>query len=341
MKHKADDLTPSAKKVGDYHDTFWKHCLRCGHCIWRTSTDVSKRKSGGVVPRGGMLLDGEILPVNVPNYFMLEYPDEAQQLHGRVHGSGEDSPFLLALRSITDSLQYMLPEGFVEGLGIGFALGCQPVDLSNTALMTRPSAAHAKACRPRWQTELAAANPYLTYISGPSALAVIAPSYRTKYKIARGEVLEAAIWDTRTRLSSPEEISTPIYVGASLEVTLRTAREDQWDLSEWEPYPCQTPLTEPVQDFLWHFLWYAWLSSAIKDMYESPEHKEFDDRFLDLVDRLNHFYESQSLEVFDIERFLRQYHGSEEVRKAMTKEGDEVFGETMPSDDLDDDDEEE
>ena len=299
-----------------YLDTHWRNCVRCSLAKYRCDTNPRTNKVFGYVPKGVEVTDSGAtrhVAEDKPYYFMLDMPDTVQQNTGEL--SSKSSPQWSLIRYMFETLGDVLPDPITE-CGFGLALGCRSIDFNNPNYVVKPNPSQGKSCRNRWMAELSSANPFVTYVSGPNALAVVLPQYGTKYGKIRGEVLSGEMWALRSRYANPHKVSVPMYVGPSFESTLRNARDDQWDLTGWDISPTPTPQAEPVKDLAWHLLWYMWLTKTAQDLYEAPL-APLHDNMETLIKKLNEFYEDRAYSMFDIKKLLTQLSNARKVREEM------------------------
>lgn len=286
----------SVNELLDHIDHYWAHCLRCPLADIRCQIDQEKDYLPAGVPRvvsadDWGLPNAEAIPRKSKLHLLLSTPDIDQWQTGSIAGTlsetnKSDSLNRAVIEDAFEQLRDYLPFG-LEGVSVGLALGCRPVNFKNPRILSKAKAEWTKACRPRWQTELKIVDPDLVLICGRHALASVAPRRVSKFALLLGEIVEFEI----------DGAYGPVryygYVTEATEVVALASREDDLNLDEWQPQPSTSRALYPFRSWCWDLLMASWIAELLAA--RRSEDTIADTRTWDwLVRRLNEFYDEVS-----------------------------------------------
>lgn len=279
----AEEATPwppaeTVEEAWEFHRERWQHCLRCPLAEIRLQDDAAR-------PPTCVYVGSERPRAHRPLFVLYPCPDPDQSRAARLDGGQYDSGFPQSpahglLTWAWTTLGSMLPWGMSE-VAFGFALGCRPVDYQDPKRIMAPRPEALRACRPRWQTEIVAADPDLILLCGRHSLAAVRPDIASQYNLLLGDVVPFYI-DTPSGRLTYEGLVT-----MSPEDVVAVSRPDHYELDGWDVAPERSHVDNPMRYWLWHLVWAAWLSESIRSLDNG---KGLPSTWLSLCRNLDTFY---------------------------------------------------
>jgi len=246
------------------HEGQWKHCLRCKLSELRLHEDPDRRKRPSMVPLAGPCRSSldplGIPPRSAPLYILYSCPDVQQERASSLEGSRDATGRTVSsshgvVEWSWEAMGNLMPFPLDE-IAVGFALGCRPVSFTDPRKLMKAKGENIKACRARWQTEVLIVDPDLVLICGRHALACVRPDLGTKHSRYIGEVIT---FDVQTPHGP---VTYEGFVTVSPEEVAANARDDHYEVHDWNVGPEHSHVDNPVRHWLWFLLFACWLAEA-------------------------------------------------------------------------------
>jgi hypothetical protein len=256
--------------------------------------DPEQGKTATTVP----LAEGKNVLSDTPAPLLILYscPDAAQErsssVRGVMDGGETDSPSHGFVTWSWQALAGLMPFP-IEEVVFGVALGCRPVSFTDPRKLMKAKGEFIKGCRRRWQVEILLADPDLVLVCGRHALAAVRPDLGTQHSRLVGEVIQIPV---------PTPRGTVVYEGfvtTSPDEVVLDARDDHYEVHDWQVAPEQSHVDNPVRHWLWYLLYACWLAQTLRDVAEGrPPRAEWPS----LLSEIDRFHASRTTVASLLER---------------------------------------